>query len=208
MGLLGNQNQEEVRRSDNSLSDGELVKLSLQNADNFGQIVERYEKKLLRYIIYFTGVNRQLAEDILQDTMINVYKNLNSFNPKLKFSSWIYRIAHNQALNAIRAEKNKGAVSLDAEDDESVSLIKVLASEENLVAKVEQQVTAEKVSEIMNLMRQDYRELLVLRFLDDYDYSEICDILRKPMGTVGVMIARAKDEFKNLAIKYNLLGHE
>lgn len=203
MSLLGNQNQGEAR-----LSDNELVKLSLQNADNFGQIVERYEKKLLRYIIYFTGVNRQMAEDILQDTMINVYKNLNSFNPKLKFSSWIYRIAHNQALNAIRAEKNKGAVSLDAEDEESVSLIKVLASEENLVAKVEQQVTAEKVSEIMKLMRQDYRELLVLRFLDDYDYSEICDILRKPMGTVGVMIARAKDEFKNLAIKYNLLGHE
>ena len=208
MSLLGNQNQGEACQFNHSLDDNELVKLSLQNADNFGQIVERYEKKLLRYIIYFTGVNRQLAEDILQDTMINVYKNLNSFNPKLKFSSWIYRIAHNQALNAIRAEKNKGAVSLEAEDDESVSLIKILATDENLVAKVEQKVMSEKVAEIMKLMRQDYRELLVLRFLDDYEYSEICDILRKPMGTVGVMIARAKDEFKNLAIKYNLLGHE
>ena len=208
MGLLESQNQGDVRRPDNSLADNELVRLSLQDANHFGQIVERYEKKLLRYIIYFTGVSREMAEDILQDTMINVYKNLNSFNPKLKFSSWIYRIAHNQALNTIRAEKNKGAVSLDAEDDESLSLIKVLASEENLVAKVEQKVMSEKVADIMKLMREDYRELLVLRFLDDYDYSEICDILRKPLGTVGVMIARAKEDFKNLAIKYNLLGHE
>lgn len=192
----------------NGATDVELVNLSLKNAEHFGKLVERYEKKLLRYIMYFAGVSREMAEDILQETMINVYKNLNSFNQKMKFSSWIYRIAHNQTLNTLRAEKNRTSVSLESENEESVSLLKVLASEENLVTMVEQKVLAEKVGEMLNLMRKDFREVLVLRFLDDYDYAEISDILRKPIGTIGVMIARAKEEFKNLAIKYNLLGYE
>jgi hypothetical protein len=117
-------------------SDVELVRMTLQDAEKFALIIERYEKKLMRYLNYFTGANNHHAEDIFQETMIKVYRNLNGFDQKLSFSSWIYRIAHNEALNYLRKNRQQAAVSLEAEDDESMSLLKVLASEENVVMEV------------------------------------------------------------------------
>jgi len=188
--------------------DVELVKKALADPENFVLIIERYEKKLLRYLSYFAGVDKSQAEDILQETMIKVYRNLNGFNQELSFSSWIYRIAHNEALNYLRKNKKQAAVSLDSEDDENIALLKVLSTDEDIPANVAQKEIAAKVREILNLMKEDYRELLVLRFLEDYDYQEISEILKKPIGTVGVMLARAKEDFKKNAMKFNLLKYE
>lgn len=200
--------QAEQHKQVSVVSDAELVQKSLVNPENFALIIERYEKKLLRYLSYFAGVDKSQAEDILQETMIKVYRNLNGFNPTLSFSSWIYRIAHNEALNFIRKNKRQASISLDAEDEDNVALLKVLASDENVPAKVAQQEMAGKVREILALLKEDFREMLILRYLEGYDYQEISDILKKPLGTVGVMIGRAKEEFKARAEKFNLLKYE
>jgi RNA polymerase sigma-70 factor (ECF subfamily) len=200
--------QAEQHKQVSVVSDAELVQKSLVNPENFALIIERYEKKLLRYLSYFAGVDKSQAEDILQETMIKVYRNLNGFNPTLSFSSWIYRIAHNEALNFIRKNKRQASISLDAEDEDNVALLKVLASDENVPAKVAQKEMAGKVREILALLREDFREMLILRYLEGYDYQEISDILKKPLGTVGVMIGRAKEEFKARAEKFNLLKYE
>lgn len=200
--------QTEPQKQVSVVSDAELVKKSLVNPDSFALIIERYEKKLLRYLSYFVGVDKSQAEDILQETMIKVYRNLNGFNPNLSFSSWIYRIAHNEALNFIRKNKRQASISLDAEDEDNLALLKVLASEENIPAEAAQKEMAGKVREILALLREDFREMLILRYLEGYDYQEISDILKKPLGTVGVMIGRAKEEFKARAVKFNLLKYE
>lgn len=200
--------QTEPQKQVSVVSDAELVKKSLVNPDSFALIIERYEKKLLRYLSYFVGVDKSQAEDILQETMIKVYRNLNGFNPNLSFSSWIYRIAHNEALNFIRKNKKQASISLDAEDEDNLALLKVLASEENIPAEAAQKEMAGKVREILTLLREDFREMLILRYLEGYDYQEISDILKKPLGTVGVMIGRAKEEFKARAVKFNLLKYE
>ncbi len=200
--------QETVRAQKNSV-DAELVKKALVNPDNFALIIERYEKKLLRYLSYSTGVDQGQAEDILQETMIKVYRNLNGFNQDLSFSSWIYRIAHNEALNYLRKNKKQFAVvSLDGEDEGNIALLKVLANDVDIPAAMAEKELAGKVREILNLMKEDYREFLVLRFLEDYDYQEISDILKKPIGTVGVMLARAKEDFRRIVKKFNLLKYE
>lgn len=200
--------QETVRAQKNSV-EAELVKKALVNPDNFALIIERYEKKLLRYLSYSTGVDQGQAEDILQETMIKVYRNLNGFNQDLSFSSWIYRIAHNEALNYLRKNKKQFAVvSLDGEDEGNIALLKVLANDVDIPAAMAEKELAGKVREILNLMKEDYREFLVLRFLEDYDYQEISDILKKPIGTVGVMLARAKEDFRRIVKKFNLLKYE
>lgn len=181
------------------LSDAELVKLSLQSAENFGLIIQKYEQKLLRYITYFTGLDLQHAEDIVQETFLKVYRNLNGFNPRLNFSSWIYRIAHNEALNYLKKNKRNAYVSLENDQEGATSLINVLASDENISHNYSRQELAQKVWKILSLMREDYREILILKFIEDYDYNHISEILKKPLGTVGVLISRAKENFKSYA---------
>jgi RNA polymerase sigma-70 factor (ECF subfamily) len=188
-----------------SKNDLELVRMSIEDANNFGLIIEKYEPKLLRYVTYFTGMGRDAAEDVLQETFLKVFRNLNAFNQSLSFSSWIYRIAHNEAVNYLKKNSGKEVLSLEGgDDDETASLINILQSDENVEHQVDKRQMGERVREVLKLMREDYREILVLKYLEDYDYNEISDILKKPLGTVGVLISRAKDNFRQTAEKLKL----
>lgn len=187
-------------------SDAELVQMSLRDGENFALIIEKYQARLLRYLRWFLGVNQALAEDVLQETMIKVYRNLESFNPRFTFVSWVYRIAHNEALNFLRKQKKHYTVSLDDGEEGEASLINLLAAEDDVFGQAVRGELAVGVREVLALMSSAYREILILRYLDGYDYQEIGDILKKPLGTVGVMIARAKDQFKEKMNQVNLLN--
>lgn len=190
------------------ISDSELVQMVLVDQENFGLIIEKFEKKLLGYLAFFMGVRRAQAEDVFQETMIKVYRSLNGYNPKLSLSSWIFRIAHNEAVNFLKKHSNQVAISLEEEDEEGAALIKILSSDENVVERVADAQTAEQVGKVLSMMKADFREILILRFVKDLDYLEIADILKKPIGSIGVTIQRAKDEFKKIAIKNNLISYE
>jgi len=85
--------------------DSELVELSLKKQDYFYCLILRYQEKLLRYIRRISASSKEDAEDILQEVFMSVYKNLNDFDNSLKFSSWIYRIAHNKTVSHWRKQK-------------------------------------------------------------------------------------------------------
>lgn len=190
------------------ISDSELVQMVLVDQENFGLIIEKFEKKLLGYLAFFMGVRRAQAEDVFQETMIKVYRSLNGYNPKLSLSSWIFRIAHNEAVNFLKKHSNQVAISLEEEDEEGSALIKILSSDENVVERLADAQTAEQVGRVLSMMRAEFREILILRFVKDLDYVEMADILKKPIGSIGVTIQRAKDEFKKIAIKNNLISYE
>lgn len=177
-------------------SDEELVKLTLKDQELFGYIIDRYEPKLLRYIMRISSLTREDAEDLLQEIFVKVYKNINDFDLNLKFSSWIYRIAHNQVISHWRKTRQSSQV-LKFEGDEDY--LKMLASDEDLGLKVEKRFTAGEVRKILDLMDEKYREVLVLKFLEGKDYKEISDILQKPLGTVATLINRAKKQFSKVA---------
>lgn len=200
--------RQDVNSPDVECPDADLVKKTLEDPESFALIIEKYEQRLMRYLRYFTGNDRQLAEDIFQEAMIKVYRNLNGYNPKMPFAGWIYRIVRNEALNQLKKKKLQNAVSLDGDDDESVSLLQVLDSGENLVDDLARKEVVGKVREAMQHLRADYREILMLRYIEDYDYNEISYVLQKPLGTVGVMIGRAKEAFRELANKFGLLKYE
>lgn len=175
------------------MTDEELVELTLQNHEAYGFIVERYEEKLLRYIMRISAGSKEDAQDLLQDVFLSAYKNLNDFDQNLKFSSWIYRIAHNKVISHFRKITARPKTTTYEGDSQ---LLNILASEEDIARNLEKKYTAQQVRETIDSLDERYREVLILKFLEEKDYKEISDILEKPMGTVATLINRAKKQFK------------
>ncbi len=171
-------------------TDNELVGLSLDNPNHFLCLIKRYESKLLYYIMRISKLRREDAEDILQEVFIKTYYHLNEFDSDLKFSSWIYRIAHNQTISEIRKKIARPTVSFEKED------IDKLEDAFDIVHEIDNSFDRDKINEVLSKMDEKYREVLVLRFLDEKDYVEIADILKKPVSTVGNLILRGKLLFK------------
>lgn len=185
-----------------NLSDLQLVQLSLKDHQNFRYLVERYEPLLLRYMRRIANMSKEEAEDLLQEIFIKVYKNLNGFDQKLKFSSWIYRIAHNEIVNHAYKRKTRSITTSLSEGEEPflqqgewpIDIIRELESEE----------LSEKLHDALMELPDKYREVLILKFFEDKSYREISDILKKPEGTIATLINRAKKKLKKIATKYKL----
>lgn len=178
-------------------TDEEIIKLSLSKQDYFLCIMKRYEKKLISYIMRISSFNNEDAEDVLQEVFVKAYFNLNNFDPKLKFSSWIYRIAHNQTISEFRKKKVRPVFYFEERD------LVLFADKFNLSKSVDDTLLGEEISKVLQKMDKKYSEVLVLKFLEDKDYKEISDILKKPEGTVGTLISRAKRKFEQEFLKVN-----
>jgi len=182
-------------------TDEELVLLALSDQDDFLYLMRRYEKKLLAYISRITNVNRDEAEDILQDTFIKIYQNLNDFDTELKFSSWAYRIAHNQVISNYRKIKSRPqSIPMDINEE----ILGNLASSLDVKKDLDVVFLRENIKKVLANLEIKYREILILKFLEEKNYKEISDILKKPMGTVATLINRAKKEFKEELLEQNI----
>jgi RNA polymerase sigma-70 factor, ECF subfamily len=182
-------------------TDEELVILVLQDPDYFLCLMKRYENKLLAYIIRISGLSKEDAEDVLQDGLIKIYQNINSFNTSLKFSSWAYRIIHNQVINNFHKLKARPSfVFSDIGQDK----IDKLASEFDLENSTDKKIKNELIIQVINKLDSKYKEVLMLKFIEEKDYKEISDILKKPMGTIATLINRAKKQFKKEVEKQDI----
>ncbi len=157
-------------------------------------LMDRYQDKLDRYIRRISNFSQEEREDILQDVFISVYENINSFNSSLKFSSWIYRIAHNHSVSHWRKYKKEN-MDLALDDAESL-LAKVLSDETNLIDEIEAKEKYGLIHSALLKIPDNYREILILYFMENKSYEEISDILRIPKSTVGTQIRRAKLKMK------------
>lgn len=179
-------------------TDEELVILVLEDQDYFLYLVRKYEKKLSRYISRISNLNQDDIEDVLQDIFIKVYKNLNGFDPDLKFSSWIYRITHNEVINNYRKYKNKAKIISFDKDGEFIKNIK---GELDIEKDLNLAELKDGIFSVLNKMDIKYREVLILKFLEEKSYREMSDILRKPEGTIATLINRAKKQFLKILEK-------
>ncbi len=176
---------------DKELKDEEIIeKVRTSDRDLYAIIVNRYEKKLVRYANTLIK-DEEKAIDIVQESFIKAFVNLNSFNTKKKFSSWIYRIVHNQVIN-IAKKYDKETPLLEDWDFES---------EDNLEKDFEKKEIIENVGMCLKEIPILYSEPLTLYYIDEKSYEEISDILRIPMGTVAIRISRAKKIMKNICQK-------
>jgi RNA polymerase sigma-70 factor, ECF subfamily len=169
-------------------TDEQLVVLTLKNSDYYPCLMKRYENKLLNYIIKISNMSKEDAEDTLQEIFIKTYRNLNEFDINFKFSSWLYRIAHNTTISFFRKKK----ASLQTFSWEEKDLNNIFKSSLNLENTNIQKLTYQQILKIINSLSLKYKEILILKYFEEKDYREISDILHKPMGTVATLINRAK----------------
>lgn len=175
-------------------SDSELVAKTLADPSAYAAIVEKYEKPLKRYIYRLGCYASEDAEDILQGAFVKAYLNLNDFDSDLKFSSWIYRIVHNETISFFRRE-NKRPKAVKTEEE--LFLIENFASELDSSKESDEHLTSEVVNKALNSLESKYRDPLILKFFEDKSYNEISDILQIPLGTVATLINRGKQKLKS-----------
>ena len=162
--------------------------------------MERYESKLKRYIERLGVRNPDDQLDVLQEIFIKVYRNLNGFDQRLSFSSWIYRIAHNEAVSWFRKHNVRPEGHLISESDDVLALIG--SGEPGPDEQFDRTVNAEAVNQALAQLDQKYREVLILRYFEHKEYEEISDILKLPVGSVGTLIHRGKKQL------YSALNHD
>lgn len=180
-----------MNSNSSDLTDEELA-LLVQNGDleKFGLLMERYQAKLFRYGKKFLSSEDNI-EDVVQDVFIKTFQNIKSFDTKQRFSPWIYRIAHNTYVNAIKKSSVGPMYIFDFD-----TLLSHTVTEDPIVREREQKEIKEIVDKGLSEIEPKYREILVLYYIEDLSYKEIAEILRIPVGTVGVRIMRAKEILK------------
>ena len=179
------------------LTDEQIVSTILNGEkDLYREIIRRYEKKLSHYLLKFLS-DRDDMEDILQVVFIKVYKNLYGFDVGKKFSSWIYRIAHNEAVNYLKKRKI-GRISLDDVE------YKLIDEKADIRGDADKMFLKEDVEKVLNEMNIKYKEPMVLFYFENMSYDEISDILRIPKNTVGTLIMRGKKSIKDKLEEINI----
>ena len=174
------------------LPDRELVlRCQRQDPDAFTELVSRHQDRIYTAITRFCG-NPEDASDITQRAFINAYRKIGEFKGDAAFSTWIYRIAFNQAIS-FRRENRRAPVSIYSKDDEILS---EPAEERNPTERLESQETQRKVQQALDLLGEADRQIILLKDLQGASYDEIADILQIPKGTVRSRLHRARLELK------------
>jgi RNA polymerase sigma-70 factor (ECF subfamily) len=171
-----------------TVKDEEVVHLVIQgDKELFGEIIDRYEVKLTRYVKRFTQ-HADDVSDIIQIVFIKAYTNLQSFDTSRSFNSWIYRIAHNESVTYLKKRSNEKVSFIDFD-----TFLPNLFAREESDTKTHTREMKEMLDSSLAHISPKYREVLVLYYYDDLSYQEISDVLHVPTATVGVRIKRGKE---------------
>ena len=164
------------------------------DVEAFRELVERYEPKISRYAKRFLFQGDDI-KDLVQEVFIKAYVNIRSFDAERRFSPWIYRIAHNEFVNAVkRKQKERENVSLFNFD----VLFPHLMAKETADGGMNQKELKRMIDKSLDRLGPKYKDPLILYYFEEMDYKAIADILRIPVSTVGVRLQRGKAMLKKL----------
>jgi RNA polymerase sigma-70 factor (ECF subfamily) len=171
-----------------SMTDEALAR-RVQEGDTeaFGTLVERYEGKLKRYGSKFLS-SRDDVTDLVQDAFVRAYQNIRSFDASLRFSPWMYRIAHNEFVSALRKRSRTPVIAIDFD-----ALVSHPAYDDPAPREREQKEMRAFIDGGLAELSPKYREVLVLYYLEELSYREIADVLQVPVSTVGIRLKRGKE---------------
>ncbi|MBN2788947.1 MAG: sigma-70 family RNA polymerase sigma factor [Candidatus Delongbacteria bacterium] len=182
------------------LTDEELIfKFQKGNEAAYNEIVDRYKNKLLNHIFYYTK-NKESAEDIVQDAFIRVYLNKDKYKEIAKVSTWIYTIAINLAKTFLAKEKKKNQFSItgkDGEGDFEIPDIKASTDKDILRGEL-----SEIITESIDDLDDKFKEIIILRDVDEMSYDEIAQVLNIPEGTVKSRLNRARLNLREVLEEY------
>ncbi len=179
-----------------TLADPDLVRRAIRGrGDGFEELVRRYQRPIVSYVYRMTG-DYEAALDLTQDVFIKVYSSLARYRSEYKFSTWIYRIAHNTAIDHLRRQATREQ-ELHGTSAEGTTYERPVASDAPTPEQMSER--AERRAEIEDVIQQlppAYRELIVLRHAHDLSYDEIAEVTGLPLGTVKNRIFRAREAMR------------
>ncbi|HEY0080714.1 MAG TPA: sigma-70 family RNA polymerase sigma factor [Pyrinomonadaceae bacterium] len=180
-----------------AVADSELVSRAVAGREeSFEELVRRYQRPIAAYVYRMVG-DYDAALDLTQEVFIKVYGSLARYRSEFKFSTWIYRIAHNSAIDHLRRQGTGRMEELERTSDETGTYQKPLAS--SAPTPEQESERAERRAEIEEVVRAlppAYRELIVLRHMYDMSYDEIAEVTELPLGTVKNRIFRAREAMR------------
>jgi RNA polymerase sigma-70 factor (ECF subfamily) len=185
-----------------TVTDHELVTRAQQGSEKaYRELLGRYQRPVFS-IIYRMIRDREQAEDLAQETFVRVFNNIDRYDPRYKFSSWIFKIATNLTIDWIR-RKELDTVSIDgsrnavtAEQIEATS-ITIASQDENPEELLEAKQLGEEIEGAISKLRPEYKAAILLRHVEGREYQEIAEILSLPLGTVKTYIHRGRNELRD-----------
>ena len=188
-------------------ADADLVGLAVTGAeDSFEELVRRYQRPIVAYVYRMVG-DYDAALDLTQEVFIRVYNSLARYRPEFKFSAWIYRIAHNAAIDHLRRRPASRAEGLERTSDETGAYERPLAfggpDPQQLSERAERRA---EIEDVVGELPPSYRELIVLRHAHDMSYDEIAEVTGLPLGTVKNRIFRAREAMRALLVGRGITG--
>lgn len=180
-------------------TDAELVAEALRGAQEaFREIVVRFERPVYSLIVRMVQ-DPGTAEDLAQEVFIKAFRRLDTYDPVRKFSSWLFKIAHNTSIDHLRRHAPETVPlerSADRDEDQRGGLAAVLSDEstESPSAAAERKDMARSLERAIARLRPDYREVVTLFYLEGASYQEICEVTGLPLGTVKTNLHRARKE--------------
>ncbi|HPS65828.1 MAG TPA: sigma-70 family RNA polymerase sigma factor [Ignavibacteria bacterium] len=179
-------------------SDEELIGY-FQNGDYqaYNELVERYKDKLVNFIFRYTG-NRDDAEDFAQDTFLKLYKSKHLYKEIAKFSTWFYTIALNTVKTNLKKKSRMSTLSISDYDDESNKDYDLPSDSGEPDELINSKMEVEFIQKAINNLDKSFREVILLRDVQDLEYDEIAKITGLPLGTVKSRINRGREKLKSV----------
>ena len=176
------------------LPDETLVDEALAgDRDAFGALVQRHQRGLVNYIFRLVG-SRDIATDLAQEVFLKVFVGLSSFDPRYRFTTWLYRIASNGAIDHLRRKQPKTlSLSQSAADDGTPQPPPLAGSDPNPDDVLRLRELESRLNEAIAALPPAYRQLILLRHRQHCRYDEIARITHLPLGTVKNRIFRARE---------------
>lgn len=188
-----------------NFSDADLISGAIEGAEeNFEQLVERYQRPIISYVYRFLN-DYDASLDVTQEVFIKVYNSLERYSSDYKFSTWLYRIAHNAAIDHIRRNSRKEQ-SIEAENSEGTYQLQLESDRPNPEQDRQRSEWRTEIESVVNCLPASYRELIVLRHGKDLSYVEIAEITELPLGTVKNRLFRAREMMRELFIERGMTG--
>jgi RNA polymerase sigma-70 factor (ECF subfamily) len=184
-----------------NLPDADVVALAQQGRDAaFRELVRRYERPVFSLIFRMVR-DRELAEDLAQDTFVKVLNHIDRYRPEFKLSSWLFKIANNVAIDHLR-KRQLPTISMDGSphastaDAVEATTLQIADNQESALEEMESKELGSAIESAIANLRPEYRACIMLRHVEDRSYEEIAATLDLPLGTVKTYIHRARHELR------------
>lgn len=187
------------------LTDIELVSIAARGReDGFEELVRRYQRQIVSYVFRMLN-DYESALDVTQEVFIKVYNSLDRYNSEYKFSTWLYRIAHNAAIDNIR-RRDPRAQSLETDGRDGVIRLEIETSEPSPERSRESSERRDEIRNVVRCLPAAYRELILLRHGHDLSYEEIGEVTGLPLGTVKNRLFRAREMMRQILLERGIDG--